>query len=377
MANKNGLKLLVAAALVAAGYFAVSYYLTPTALVQAAGSEKIAKAVSAQIKVRAEKFLELKTESGGQLMTDLVEGQAVAKGETLVQIDTRQKQIDIDAAKIELESSKAQDLLDQKRESSELRRAQDDLKLKETDRKNGRLSDVAYQQASYQVEQLEFRQESNRILAKARIDRQANGLEAKQLELDKMTVNARFDGTITNLQVAAGGMISPGQTIATLLTNTRVVEARISEENMAQGVAEGQKVRVWFTGVPGDYAGTVKRILPAQDPQTLRYIAHLELNIPAAKLEKTGLSGEGVITIDEKTAKVVVPQRALYNNRLYVVKDGRVQVRIPKPGYVTESIVEILAGLEAGEEVIVDNQDMFRDGQRVRTQAASKETAAN
>jgi RND family efflux transporter MFP subunit len=372
MANKTGLKLLVAAAVVAAGYFAVSYSLRPTAVVEQAGPGKIAKAVSAQIKVRAEKSLELKTEASGRIMNDLLEGQAVAKGAVVVQIDTRQKQNEIEVTRIELESQKAQFENNQKKEASLLRRKQEDLKLKEIDRSNGRLSDVAYRQLADEVDQLEFKQASDRILAKAEIDKGGVGLKAKQLELENMTIKAPFDGTITNLQVTTGSLVTGGQTIGTLITNTRIIEARISEENMVQGVQEGQKVRVWFTGVAGDYEGTIRKILPVQDPQTLRFIAHLDLDIAPAKIEKTGLTGVGTITIDEKQAKVLVPQRALYGGKLYVVKGGRVEVRTPKLGYTTENLIEVVSGLEAGEEVIVDKQDLFKEGQRVHSQTAAE-----
>lgn len=368
MANQTGIKLLVVVAVVAAGYFGVSAYLRPTATVLTVAGGKVAKAVSAQIKVRAENSQELKVEANGRMLNELKEGQAVSESDILVEIDTRAKQNDIELQEIALNSAKAQNEVNKRGRESALRRQQEDLKIKLAEKEAGRLAALLYNQEADKVEQLALKQESDQIDADAGIARLQNAIKASRLALENMTLRASWAGTLTNIQASKGAYISGGQTVATLITNTRIIEARISEENMAQGVAVGQRVRVWFTGVPDDYFGTVKKILPAQDSQTLRFIAHLDLNVDPAKLDKTGLSGEGVITIDEKQARVVVPQRALYNNRLYVVKDGRVEIRTPKQGYVSESVVEILSGLEPGEEVIVDKQDLFHDGDRVRTQ---------
>jgi multidrug efflux pump subunit AcrA (membrane-fusion protein) len=370
MANQTGIKLLVVAAVVAAGYFGISAYLRPTAIVQTVAGGKVAKAVSAQIKVRAENSQELKLEATGRMLNELKEGQAVAENDTLVEIDTRAKRNEIELKEIALTSARARNEVNKRSRQSALRREQENLKIKLAEKEAGRLSKLLYDQAADQVEQLQLKQETDQIEADEEIARIENSIKTTRVELENMTLKASWAGTLTNIQASKSALINGGQTIATLITNTRIIEARISEENMAKGVDVGQRVRVWFTGVQGDYAGTVRKILPAQDPQTLRYIAHLDLEINPAKLDKTGLSGEGVITIDVKDARVVVPQRALYNNRLYVVKDGRVEIRAPKLGYESDSIVEILSGLEPGEEVILDKQDLFHDGDRVRTQPA-------
>jgi hypothetical protein len=50
------------------------------------------------------------------------------------------------------------------------------------------------------------------------------------------------------------------------------------------------------------------------------------------------------------------------------VVDGRVVQRKVEKGYESLSVVEILKGVDNGAEVIVEQQDRFRAGDRVRTQ---------
>jgi hypothetical protein len=61
----------------------------------------------------------------------------------------------------------------------------------------------------------------------------------------------------------------------------------------------------------------------------------------------------------------------LFNsNFVFVVKDGRAQARQIELGYLDLNRAEVTKGLAEGELVIVENIDLFRDGQRVRLPAA-------
>lgn len=374
MANNSGVKLLVVVAVVVAGYFGVNAYLRPTAAVVTATGGKVAKAVPAQIKVRAEKALEIKLEAGGSIVNDLEDGAEISAGDVVVQIDTRAKMLEIEGLENSLTSSRAQNELYKKSRASTLKRAQEGLKRNEAELKAGRLSQLGYDQAAAQVDDLELRQSLDQVVADEAIARSENQIKTRQLELEKLTFKAPFPGSLTNLQVTQSTVVSGGQVVGTLITNTRVVEARISEENFSKGVAEGMHVRVRFTGLDRDFTGTVGKILPTQEDRTLRYVAYLNLdNMDASVLRKTGQSGDGVITIDEREAKVRVPRRAIYDNQLYVVRSGTVEIRIPKVGYDSGGVAEILSGLVAGETVIVDQQELFKAGQSVRTKDAALE----
>lgn len=370
MANNSGIKLLVAAAVLAAGYFGVSAYLRPVATVAEAKGGKVAKAVPTLIRVRAENALEIKVEATGRMLNELKEGQVIAEGDLLVEVDPQAKQLEVDTIENTLKTTRAINGIDAKVASSRLLREKKNLEFKLAQKNAGVLPPVEYDRAVEQVEQLEWTQDLDRVRSEDNVARTELLLRGKKLELANMKFLAPFSGTLTDIKFSKGAYISGGQTVATLITNTRIVEARISEENITQGVKEGLGVRVRFTGMNGDFFGTIAKILPNQDAQTLRYIAHLDLKIDPALLNKTGQSGDGVITIDEREAKVRVPRRAIFQNQLFVVRDGVVEVRIPRTGYDSGDVVEILSGLEPGELVIVDRQDLYHSGQRVRTRPA-------
>jgi multidrug efflux pump subunit AcrA (membrane-fusion protein) len=163
-------------------------------------------------------------------------------------------------------------------------------------------------------------------------------------------------------------LIDPGSTIVSLITTAREVQAKISEEDFAD-IKVGQKVSATFLPY-GEfvYNGVVEKILPTADPETLRHLVDLTItDIPPAKLIP-GITGEVSIEVGKRQAKAIIPRRALLNENVYVVKDGKVELRQVKKGYVWLTGVEILEGLEPGEDVIVEDLESFRAGDSVKIQ---------
>jgi len=81
-----------------------------------------------------------------------------------------------------------------------------------------------------------------------------------------------------------------------------------------------------------------------------------------------GITGEVTITVGSHHAKAVIPRRAILNDNVYVVTNGKVELRKITKGYVWLTGAEITEGLEPGEQVIVEDLDNFRDGDRVRVE---------
>ena len=80
-------------------------------------------------------------------------------------------------------------------------------------------------------------------------------------------------------------------------------------------------------------------------------------------------TGEVTITVGTHDNVPLVPRRAVFNGSfVFVVKDGRVERRQVEIGYRGLNTVEVTQGLTAGEQVIVEDLDLFRDGQRIRAE---------
>ncbi len=186
-----------------------------------------------------------------------------------------------------------------------------------------------------------------------------------QLQLDRMTVRAPMDGAIEGALTWRGALINAGQPVALIFSNKRVVAAKISEENFGR-IQIGQPARLrLLTYGDTEYDAVVSKLLPTAD-DAQRFTVHLDVQVDPEQL-KPNSTGEVTITVDERKDAKVIPRRALINNdQVLVVKNGRVEQRKVAAGFVALNVVEILEGLDDGEQVIVENLEQFRPGSRVR-----------
>lgn len=218
------------------------------------------------------------------------------------------------------------------------------------------------------LKQLEQRMALDEVNAKLDLDKFENELRTKLREKEKMTIIAPTDGVISvvNLNARTGDLIGRDTPIATLISSTRTVEAKVSEENFA-GIKKGQKASVSFLGYGTQvFKASVIKVLPTANAETQRYIVHLDVDLPTEKLVP-GLTGEVSIVIGERDSKANIPRRALRGNEVLVVTDGVVEVRKVQVGYVSLNDVEVLDGLRANELVIAEDLDRFQAGDHVRT----------
>jgi RND family efflux transporter MFP subunit len=165
-----------------------------------------------------------------------------------------------------------------------------------------------------------------------------------------------------------GDLINNKQALATLITLTRIVTGKISEENFAD-VQVGQKARVNFLGYHDEmFDATVSRKLPTAEESTQRYLVYLDVAIAPERL-LPNLTGKVAVVVGEHAAKALVPRRAIFDGAfVYVVDGGRVVKRKVELGYTSLTVTEVTNGLEAGDQVILDNLDQFAEGDRVRVE---------
>lgn len=359
-------KLLLVFVVVAIAAVAAFFLLRPTANVVAVAGGKAVEAVPGSVVVHAEFRMELKSEVGGRIIrSELVPGKHFAKGDFLAQLDPADLKLEIERIESDYAAAKKRIAVGSSIEL-ELETARQNLEGFERTTKAGGMAEGELEKQRRAVKQIEQRLELEKVDRQQQLETFENTLAVKRRQLDKMTITAPADGVISEVFARPGDLIGGGSPIATLISDDRTVEARISEENFA-GIKVGQHGYVRFLGY-GAYLfdATVSKILPTADPATQRYVVHLDVNVPRAKLIP-GITGEVSIVTAERDSKVLVPRRAVFDGSVFVVQDGHVRRRAVELGYTSLNIVEVTKGLEPGDLVIVDALDQFQDGQRVKT----------
>lgn len=373
MSDKPGksniwLKLIIAAAVLVVGFVALRNYLRPVAKVETVFSGDSINAAPGSVAVKEEYSMEMKSAIAGRVLNQgfkLETGNKIKEGDVLAQLDTGDVDIEITEAKNILSSSE-QKIAVGSATTYALESATSDFANTERLYKMGQIAESDYLKARRAVETIQQQQALEKVLNEENINTDKANLAKLEREKEKMTIKAPFEGEISYVNAHPGDLINIGSPIVTLITVKRLVEAKISEEDFAD-IRVGQKaVIILLPYKEWRYNGFVSKILPTADPETQRHLVDLEItDIEPAKLIP-GITGEVTIETGRHAAKAIIPRRALLNDNVYVVKDGVVELREVKKGYVWLNGAEVSEGLEPGEQVIVEDLDSFRAGDHVK-----------
>jgi multidrug efflux system membrane fusion protein len=116
--------------------------------------------------------------------------------------------------------------------------------------------------------------------------------------------------------------------------------------------------------------GTVEQIVPAGDPATRSYIVKIGLlNVDRTQI-RSGLYGKTRFIIGQRKT-FAVPQSAVTQQGqlvgVFVVdQSGAARLRLVKTGRIAGDRIEVLSGLNEGDEIISESTTALRDGNRVR-----------
>jgi RND family efflux transporter MFP subunit len=362
------LKLVGVVVLLAVATWLGLQMMRPEAKVVAAKRERAINAVPGSVTVLAERALQVKSDVGGRVLDSKLDLSAkVSTGGVLIELDKSDLNFQIEQLEHDRDATQRRIQIGSATQY-ELLNARDQLETFERQQRNGTMTAVDVEKQSRLVKQLEQKLELENVANEQALARIETDLKVVTRKRDLMTVRSPVEGVVSAVFVNPGDLIATGEPVATIIADSRVVEAKISEENFS-GLKIGQHATLRFLsyGV-AQYSGRVEKILPAADPLTQRYMVHLSVEIDP-KLLVPGITGEVNIIVDARDKAIVIPRRALLGRNVFVVKDGRVEVRTVEVGFTSLNAVEIVRGIDEGDLVIVEDLDRFRSGDRVSTVA--------
>lgn len=191
--------------------------------------------------------------------------------------------------------------------------------------------------------------------------------------LQYVRIVAPFEGVVTRTYLDVGDLVSPGQPILKL-ENVRQLEVVASiPESQIEHLGVGMPVRVVIPSRPVDlserqFMGTIDQIIPSADPGSHQFEIKVFIQNPGGAV-KSGMFARIVISRVLKE-RLTVPHEAVFRRGqlegVYVVgDDGRAHLRWISTGRKFAEGIEVLAGLDPGEVVVLGSDSRLRDGQRV------------
>ncbi len=197
----------------------------------------------------------------------------------------------------------------------------------------------------------------------AQIKRNQASLDTAKTNLDYTRIVAPMAGEVTQITTLQGQTVIAAQQAPNILTladmSTMLVKAQVSEADVIH-LQPGQKA--WFT-VLGDpqtrYEGTLKDVLPTPEKMNdaIFYYARFEVPNPKGIL-RLDMTAQVHIQLTDVKNVLTIPLSALgdpignnrYNVRL--LRNGETREREVVIGARNDTDVEIVKGLEEGDEVI-------------------------
>jgi membrane fusion protein, multidrug efflux system len=285
--------------------------------------------------LRSDESVTLRPEVAGRISAiTFQEGQRVAKGALLVQLDAAVPQ-------------------------AEVQQARANLTLART--KYDRAVDLA--KSNFISSQAKDEADNNLKIAEA-------ALQLAQAKLAKMEMRAPFSGIIGLRSVSMGDYVKEGADLVNLESiDPLKVDFRVPEVYMRQ-VQVGQALEVQLDALPGKtFEGKVFAVNPLVDAAGRAVVIRAIVRNPDTSLRPGMFARVRLITRDAKDA-LVVPEQALVpqgdQQFVYRVVDGKALRTKVEVGQRREARVEVLAGVTADDIIVTAGQLKLRDGVPVK-----------
>jgi RND family efflux transporter MFP subunit len=200
---------------------------------------------------------------------------------------------------------------------------------------------------------------------------QAN-LERLNSLKDYLTVRAPFEGVVTLRNVDVGALITEGSTLLFRVAQAGRLRTYVNvPQSDSASVRLGQQATITVADLPGlKFPGTVTRTSNSLDPATRTLLTEVQLVNPDGRLapgmyaqvDLSVVRTQPSLTIKGDTLVVRAdgPQVAV------VDADGKVHYARIQLGRDFGDRLEVLAGLEEGQQIVVNPSDLVREGAKVR-----------
>jgi HlyD family secretion protein len=202
----------------------------------------------------------------------------------------------------------------------------------------------------------------------SKVEQQRALYQLRKSQYDALTVRAGINGVLESVPVDVGQSVTPGTNLARVADPKRLkAEIKIAE-TQAKDVAPGQKASIDTRN--GIVPGHVERIDPSVVNGTVTVDVYMDGPLPSGA--RPDLSVDGTITI-EKLNDVLYVGRPVHGESdstisLFKLVDGgsdaeRVTVQL---GRTSVNTVEVLQGLQVGDQVILSDMSAWDNYDRIR-----------
>jgi multidrug efflux pump subunit AcrA (membrane-fusion protein) len=206
---------------------------------------------------------------------------------------------------------------------------------------------------------------------RARIDQAKADIANARVYAGYSRIAAPIDGVVVSKQADVGYMATPGMPLLTIENSASYQLHASVEESRLGTIHLNDQAHVVLEALGNtDVIGTVEEIVPRADPATHSYIVKIGLAIAGNIQLRSGLYGKArFVTGQRKILSIphtAVAQQGQLTGVFVVDQSGVARLRLVKTGKIVGDRIELLSGLNDGEQIVSEGIASLRDGVRVR-----------
>ena len=203
-------------------------------------------------------------------------------------------------------------------------------------------------------------------------EHQIKKLKKTRKVMKYMHITSPFSGIVVNIGARNGQYVTAQNEIYMIADLSRVWVYVYVYEYELPWIQVGDKVQMTLAGLPGKvFTGKAAYIYPYLEDDTRTIKVRLEFDNPKAELKPNMFANVNILASKQVDA-IVVPSQAVLRtgvtNKVFVVRGpGKYEPRDVKLGIASKGVVQILSGVEEGEEIVtsalflIDSESNLRE----------------
>ena len=180
------------------------------------------------------------------------------------------------------------------------------------------------------------------------------------------TMQSPFDGVITSKPANVGDLATPGKILLTIENESSLQIIADVPEALVLDLALGTQLPIRIDAANLDIEGTITEIAPTADPRTRT--APIKLDVESSPKLRSGQFAR--VSLPGTRGKAVMISTSSIRpfgqlDRVFIVKDDIARLQLVKTGLIHDDNIEILSGINSGDQVIVSDTKELSDGRKV------------
>ena len=251
-----------------------------------------------------------------------------------------------------------------------------DLRVQEQKRLNRLKESAAFSEARLADKKLEATSAKSTVAeSEAALVRNHANLKLAEINLYNTKVRAPFSGIISKRHTDVGAYVNIGSPVVDLIDDSHLeIEASVPAIRI-KGLTPGTVVTFSLEGAlaedPTKLAATVRAVIPDENPLTRTRMVRFstKFSVPKRNLA-TNQSVVLALPAGQVSSVITVHKDAVISRKgkdiVFIIEDGKANIRSLKLGVSVGPRVVVLAGLKNADIVVVRGNERLRPGQKVQ-----------